>query len=260
MLKKDLEKRLQFSLKTTKTAGDFLMDNKKQFQASCKNIGKGQAECSADKVSEKKIVSLINSFYLGEAILSEEKYKEEGFFEPEKNFWVIDPLDGTASYCDGYLGFCVQMAYIQDGKIMTAVVYNPAMNLIYWAITGKGAYIINKNKTKKLSVKSDSPFYVNNRPVDNEILKKFGFDKFLEMGSYGMKICKVAEGEAGLFLKEESFKIWDTAPGQLILSEAGGIMTLWDGKEIDYSGEKISYSNLVASSRKNHKKIISHLL
>jgi len=264
MSKKDLKTRLEFATKSAETAGCVLL--KLRPWANLHKFTKNsQVKSFIDLVSEKIITSLIKTFYPEDSILSEESYEKDKKFIPTKEFWIIDSLDGTASYCEGYDGFCVQIAYIKDGKPVVGVVYAPAMDLTYWAIVDNGAYLTTKNKTQKLTLKKRISFnkiYTDNQPSKGtgaKILKRVRANKFLELGSYGLKICKIAEGKADVFLKPVEFKIWDTAPGDLILKEAGGKLTLWDGNKIDYSGKKIYFKNLVATSPVYHKEILSYL-
>jgi 3'(2'),5'-bisphosphate nucleotidase len=264
MSEKDLKKRLKFAIKVAKIAGDVLL-KLREWKSLHKFTKGSQVKSFADAVSEKLIISLIEAFYLKDPILSEENYEKNKKFIPSKEFWIFDSLDGTASYCQGYDGFCVQIAYIKNGKPVIGIVHAPLMGLTYWAIAGRGAYLTAKNETKKLLLKKRSSFnktYIDNQPAKGntaKALEQVGVNKFLELGSYGLKICKVAEGEADIFLKSVEFKIWDTAPGDLILEEAGGKLTLWDGNRINYSGKKIYFKNLVAASLIYHKEILSYL-
>ena len=72
--------------------------------------------------------------------------------------------------------------------------------------------------------------------------------KYIESGSIGLKICKVADGTANLFVKDVIVRDWDLAPGHLILSEAGGIFRDLHGNEIKYSGEVEQKNGIIASS------------
>ena len=226
----------------------------------------GQLKSPLDIAAQNWIISLLQSNYPKEKILSEDDYETtKKFICKNSNYWLVDALDGTRSYHDGYKGFCSQIAFISNNSPKFAVVYAPALAVTYWAMAGGGAYLTIKNKTKKLLLKNKSSLnktYVDSRPskgVVARVLKQVGANKFLELGSYGLKICKIAEGKADIFLKREEFKIWDTAPGDLILKEAGGKLTLWTGEEIDYSGKKIYFKNLVAAPPFLHKEILSQI-
>lgn len=264
MSEKDFKKRLKFAIETAETAGGILLSLRK-WRGLHKFTRGNQVKSFADNISEKLIISLIEIFYPEGPILSEESYEKNKKCIPVKEFWIVDSLDGTASYCQGYDGFCVQIAYIKDGRPVVGVVHAPVLDLTYWAIIKRGAYLKYRNKVKQIFVKTQIPSiktYIDNQPAKGslaKILLKVKANKFLELGSYGLKICKVAEGKADIFLKSAEFKIWDTAAGDLILEEARGKLTLWNGKKIDYSGRKISFKKLVAASKSYHKVILPYL-
>lgn len=258
-----LKQRLEFATAVCQSVGQAILEFRKHHFLSKSFFKSGeQLKSPVDFAADSWIISMIKTYYPKEEILSEENYEKNKYFKSVKNFWLVDPLDGTASYCNGYDGFCTQMAYIENGKPVIGVVYAPTTNSVYWSVIEKGSYLKNKNKVKKLNLRKKGfpKSYIDNQPAKGsvlKILKEMKINRFLEMGSFGLKICKIAEGKAGIFLKPVEFKIWDIAPGDLILREAGGKLTLWDGDNIDYSGKKIYYKNLVASSCIYHKKIIN---
>jgi 3'-phosphoadenosine 5'-phosphosulfate (PAPS) 3'-phosphatase len=71
--------------------------------------------------------------------------------------------------------------------------------------------------------------------------------EFIECGSIGLKICRVADGSADVFAKELTFKLWDVAPGDLILREAGGRLGLWTGEAIPFNTKQVYFENLLAA-------------
>jgi len=71
--------------------------------------------------------------------------------------------------------------------------------------------------------------------------------RFLECGSTGVKICRVAEGKAHVLAKSKRYKLWDIAPGHLIMTEAGGRLGLWDGSEIPYTAGGVYVPNMLAA-------------
>jgi len=261
------KRRLQLAMAICESVGQAILAFREYHSFSKIATRKGnQLKSPIDVAAESWIISLLKSYYPKEAILSEETYEARKKFAPQNGtYWSVDPLDGTKSYCAGFKGFCIQIAFIKDCKPQIAIVYGPAFNSLYWAIARKGAYLRYKSKTKRIFAKKSlisRKTYIDNRPAKSalaRIFRKIKVNKFLEMGSFGLKICKVAEGKADIFLKPVEFKIWDTAPGNLILKEARGKLTLWDGKEIDYSGKKIYFKNLVAASTVCYHKIFPYL-
>lgn len=267
MKNSQLKKRLELAIAISESVGQAILKFR-EHNSSLKVILKsgGQLKSPIDIAAESWIISLLKAHYPRETILSEEKYETIKKFNcKDSTYWAIDALDGTKSYHAGYKGFCTQIAFIENGKLQLSVVYAPDLSDTYWAIDRKGAYFKHKNKAKRIFVRTKLAFkktYIDNQPAKGmvaKILKKINANKFFELGSYGLKICKVAEGKADIFLKPGEFKIWDTAPGDLILREAGGKLTLWSGEEIDYSGRKIYFKNLLATNSFLHRQVLSQI-
>ena len=216
----------------------------------------GQLKTPVDKAAEAWILAYIFSHYPSDRILAEESFEEQGgVWDAPSAFWTVDALDGTRSFIGGFDGFCVQVAYIIDGTSVLGIIHEPIRQMTYWAIRGQGAYkeLLNK-KPQRLCI----PVYTNwpirpvfvdstypEGPIGQMLMHQNG--KFLECGSIGLKICRVAEGDAHVFAKALIFKLWDVAPGQLLLDEAGGNLTLWDGSPIYYNTKQVYFDSLIVA-------------
>lgn len=264
MPRQAIKKHLQLAIRALEAAGKALLDlrgGRDSFKTEKRKHG--QLKSEVDEKCENLVISLIKKHFPDELILAEEKYTREKKFTFADSYWLLDALDGTRSFHEGYDGFCVQLAFIENGEPKVAVVSAPVFDAIYWAVSGEGAYLKSNGKTQRLSTEpaGDSVItYTDNHLAEGkvaEILRSLGADRFLESGSIGLKICRVAEGKADIFLKAVEFKIWDTAPGELILKEAGGEISLWSGKDIDYSGKQIYFKGFIAASTAAlHKKAL----
>lgn len=156
--------------------------------------------------------------------------------EYPNRYWLIDPIDGTASFIQGFTGFVVEIALIEKGVPVKAAVFAPALNILYHAEKYSGAYCNNK---QVICLKNIAPqCIVDNTPqpsgVTQYIKEKMNIKHYLESGSIALKICKVADNSADLFIKNVPIKNWDTAGAHLILEEAGGLLFDIDGKKLKY--------------------------
>ena len=217
----------------------------------------GQLKTPVDKAAEAWILEYIRSFYPTDRILAEESFEEKGeCWDAPSAFWSVDALDGTRSFVEGFGGFCTQVAYIHDCAPLLGVIHEPVRKITYWAIRGYGAYKQHLGgKPQKLCLPLYSSWPSQSVFVDSTYprgpvgqLLKINNGKFLECGSIGLKICRVADGEAHVFAKALTFKIWDVAPGQLILTEAGGKLALWGDLDILYNTQQVYFDDLVAAS------------
>ena len=216
----------------------------------------GQLKTPVDKAAEGWICGYILGFYPTDRILAEESFEGENHtWDAPSAFWTVDALDGTRSYIEGFGGFCVQVSYVVGGVPLLGIIHEPVRQVTYYATRGCGAYKQHLNgKPQKLCVPCYSswpsrPVFVDSTYPKDTIgqLLALHDGQFLECGSIGLKICRVAEGEAHVFAKALTFKIWDVAPGHLILAEADGRLTLWDGPDIHYDTQQVYFDNLVAA-------------
>ncbi len=212
-----------------------------------------QVKIDADIIIEKFLIDEIRKSFPEDEIISEEEFETTPQKKQHKNYWLLDPIDGTSSFVKGYDGFCSQMAYIEDGQVIFGVVSVPAYNKIYYAKLNEGSFVEENGLIKKLGFgKLKEKFtYIDSSQANEETLKKLnkiGVENYLECGSFGVKLCFIAEGKADLLFKPVEFKTWDIAPGGLILREAGGEYLSINGEEIEYDLKKIHYHGLFAAS------------
>ncbi len=249
-----IQARFSIARATVEAVGAALMSLRDKDTFARESLG-GQLKTPVDKAAESWIVTYILSFYPSDRVLAEESFEEQGDpWDAPSAFWTVDSLDGTRSFIGGFDGFCVQVAYVVDGAPVLGIIHEPVRQMTYWAIRGHGAYKQQLNsKLQRLHLPVYSgwptrPVFVDSTypkgPIGQLLAAHNG--QFLECGSIGLKICRVAEGDAHVFAKALTFKLWDVAPGQLLLDEAGGRLTLWDGSDIFYNTQQVYFDNLIA--------------
>jgi fructose-1,6-bisphosphatase/inositol monophosphatase family enzyme len=244
--------RLEAAVQATVSAGAALQQLR-SYGITGAEGGGGQLKTSADEAAEGWVLGYLRARFPGDAFLAEEEFERtDGAWTPPAAFWTVDALDGTRSFVDGFPGFCVQVAYVHDGAVRLGVVYEPATGACYLGVEGAGAYRASAGgECVRLRVDAAPA-----RPVFVDSTRPGGLPgawfslhdaEFLECGSIGIKICRVAEGSAHVFLKSLRYKLWDVAPGELILAEAGGRLGLWTGGRIDYRSGQVLFDGLLAA-------------
>ena len=186
--------------------------------------------------------------------LGEEEGAEQFLPEYEKGIlFVIDPIDGTSNFIEGYNLSVVSIGILKDGKPFQGVVYNPYARECFSAEAGKGAFCngkriqsSDKSLMDSLVIIGTSPYY---KELEDEVFRigRYYFDRCIDLrrsGSAAWDLCCLASGRAGLYF-ELRLGFWDYAAGALILSEAGGVCTDIEGQEISYRGP----SSMLAVSR-----------
>lgn len=191
---------------------------------------------NADYRAHLLLSALILEYFPNAIILSEED-ENLNCNRPEC-YWLLDPIDGTASWHDGFDGFVTQIAYIENSIPIYGAVYAPVLNKLWTGMKNKGARL-NGTLLPKLT-NGDRLNLIDNYPEPRYISKKISdhvqVSKYIECGSLGLKSCMVADGTADLFVKDVVIRDWDVAPASVIISEVGGVMTDLDGCKIQYWG------------------------
>lgn len=184
-------------------------------------------------------LKLISNF----PIFSEEDIIDYNIRKNWKQFWLIDPLDGTKDYNAKNGQFTINIALIKNNIPILGVVYLPYYKDLYYAIKGKGAFkngikIYNNSKRTNL-IGADSNFYSTNEM--KQFFKKYNITDIKKLGS-SIKICKIAEGEIDVYPRLNETKEWDTAASHIIANEAGcKLIDIKTKKELVYN--KILYKN-----------------
>ena len=243
-----------------KDIGEVLIDLKKDYQNNGSWV-KTQFKSEVDLIADKLLKNGLYKLKPGIPIVSEEDLNSHKFYK-SNIYWIIDPIDGTASYCNGFSGYVIQLALIEKDKPINSFIYCPELKRMYTAIKGRGA----KLNGKKLCIahNSESIIMVDNYPTPKGFTKmvfqKLNCSKYLESGSLGLKICLIASGEANLFIKNVVVKDWDLAPGDLLLKESGGYLFDFKGKKIKYNTSLTKEEGIIAiNSMKTYKLVEDRL-
>ena len=166
-----------------------------------------------------------------------------------KNFWLVDPIDGTKEYINNKDEFTLNASLIIDLEPAIGVIYAPAKKRLFYSY-GKGCSF-ERFEQKKIQLeckKKTNPGEIhavsNSSRPSEEVLnthKKFTVKNFIEMRS-SYKFCVIATGEFDLYAAKARAYEWDIAAGHAIIKHAGGVVTTLNEKEFKYG--KADYKNL----------------
>ena len=210
-----------------------------------------------DKVSEKLITDFIRKKYPSHGILAEEGSEAN---KSAEYLWVVDPLDGTSNFAHGLPIFAVSIGVQKNGDTIAGVVYDVMRDVIYSAERSGGSFengrriSVNKNSNLGHSMLvTGFPYDIKENP-DKASERFIAFLKqaraIRRLGSAAIDFCYVASGVFDGFW-EVSLHPWDICAGKLIVEEADGIVTDFDGNEIDIYSKRILATNGLV-----HKKMI----
>jgi len=153
-------------------------------------------------------------------------------------FWMVDPVDGTKEFIKRNGEFTVNIALIHQGISVLGVVYAPALNQMYWAKKGEGAFKDGGKLPLKTAKQRDTYKVVASRSHMSDETKRFideiETDKKKELIAIGssLKICLVAEGEADIYPRLGPTMEWDTAAANAVVLEAGGRVSVYEKANI----------------------------
>jgi 3'(2'), 5'-bisphosphate nucleotidase len=168
-----------------------------------------------------------------------------------KRFWLVDPLDGTKDFLAKNGEFTVNIALIENARPVLGMVYAPALELMYWAEKGEGAYkdgqrILNKSNRTEL-IAADSRFHSTG--ATRAFLEKHNIKVIKRYGS-ALKLCKLAEGEIDVYPRLNGTKEWDTAAGHIIAEEGGcKVIDIVTKEALAYNKEDMRNNFFIASRK-----------
>jgi len=188
----------------------------------------------ADKASEKMIVSRLREEFPEHDIVGEEGTRDATGSDFR---WYVDPLDGTTNFAHGYPVFCVSLGLEYNGGLLAGVLYDPTRDEMFTAEKGLGAelngHAIQVSKTTTLSESLLATGFPSHKRHKNPnihfyhqlTLRSHGIRR---AGSAALDLANVAAGRYDGFW-EFNLNAWDTVAGVLLVQEAGGTVTRFDG-------------------------------
>ena len=251
-----------------KQAGAYIREERRKF--SLESVERKHAHdyvSYVDKGSEKQIVSALRQLLPEAGFITEEgttkmeegrcKMEEDSAISPQSSAltWVVDPLDGTTNFIHQYAPYAVSIALLQGKEILIGVVYEVCHDECYCAWKGGGAYVELKGESLKLSVSNQKiqdallclqlPYNSDAyKPVIKHLIDKlYGNVGSIRMcGSAAMALCYVASGRYDGYA-EKYIGQWDFMAGALIVKEAGGMVTNYEGSEDFTQGNNVVATN-----------------
>ena len=173
-----------------------------------------------------------------------------------KDFWLVDPIDGTYDYINNLEEFTINAGLIINKNPAAGLIYAPSKKRMFYSYGKNSAFEIVNGKTVELNCsknfdKNEIKFvsYSNKiKPEIENIHKKFNVKKYVRMKS-SLKFCVIAAGEYDGYVAEPRACEWDIAAGHAILKHAGGIVTDFENKEIKYGKKDFKNPSLILKSK-----------
>jgi myo-inositol-1(or 4)-monophosphatase len=251
---KDKNRELSYAIEAIRKAGEVLKVN---FRKKYRVIRKSPREMVSivDMQSQKAILEVLEPQYPGYGIITEER---SNTIDPAGWNWIIDPLDGTHNYISGLPFSGISIGLAHGDRFELGVIFFPMEDRLYYAVKGEGAFLndqpIEVDSSPELSksiVSYDNQFHLNKHSFD--YYKKLTERAFTTriLGTATNDLCMTAEGTIGGRIWVNT-KICDIAAGIVIVTEAGGNVTNFDGTQCTLDSKQV-----VASNGKIHGELLA---
>lgn len=253
---------LNIAIRAARKAGNIIAKNY-EYRDNIETSEKGAGDyvTNVDKAAEQAIIETIRASYPEHSIITEESGVLTG--KETDIQWIIDPLDGTTNFVKGLPHFSVSIAIRVKNRTEVGVVYDPIKNELFTAIRGAGAKLNDlrlrieaKRDLKDTVLATGFPFkQAQYMPLQFAVMNNLIQDcaDFRRTGSAALDLCYLAANRVDGFF-EIGLKAWDIAAGELIVREAGGIVT-------DFLGghQYLNAGHLVAGSPRVLKEILNKI-
>ncbi|MBD2353273.1 inositol monophosphatase [Tolypothrix sp. FACHB-123] len=210
----------------------------------------GDLVTAADQASEEVVLAVLRRHFPQHSILAEESGKLGN--QDNEFLWAIDPLDGTTNYAHQYPAFAVSIGLLINGVPQVGVIYSPFHNELFRAAAGLGAtrnrHPIQVSETAELgkSLLVTGFAYDRRETTDNNYAEFCHFTHLTQgvrrSGSAAMDLAYVACGRFDGYW-ERGLSPWDMVAGIILVQEAGGKVTAYDGSPLNIESGRILATN-----------------
>lgn len=229
-----------------KNVGEFIRHERMTFSYDrVEHKGPSDLVSYVDKEAEKQLVAKLKELLPEAGFITEEGTTDQG----QKEYtWIIDPLDGTTNFVHGIPNYCVSIALMFEGKIVSGVVYEVANDECFYAWKDGGAFldgvkiaVSNAAKIKDVVLATGFPYYNFEKleeylKILNDLMKDT--QGLRRMGSAAADMAYVACGRYGGYF-EFNLNSYDIAAGVILVQEAGGVVTDFKGGDDFIFGREI---------------------
>lgn len=250
-----MESSLTVAVRAAKDAGALILRHFRK-KKQIRHKGVDSLVTNVDVAAEKIILSRIKKAFPQHSILAEESGLSGGNSDWQ---WLIDPIDGTTNYVWGWFdAFGVSIALAYKDIVQLGVIYYPCSNTLFIAQINKGALrngkkirVSSTSNLRKSLLLFDAGFSARRVPICNALKKiALSIPKIRMLGVATLEFSFLAQGFADVYM-ELSTKPWDISAGALLVQQAGGRVTDWDGNTWTSKSK-----NFIATNNVLHQRVL----
>lgn len=258
----DLEQEKTTAIRAARAAGEIIRAvYKTQYTVDYKK--NDSPVTIADRDANQKIHTTLTQAFPDDGWLSEETVDSPTRLSRQR-VWVVDPLDGTKEFIDKIPEFAVSIGLVEAGTPILGVIYNPALDELFWSIRGQGAWCVTPSLPEQRLQVTTTARLANATVLSSRSETKRGewkpFTSLFQArptGGMAHKLITVARGEADATFTLIPKNEWDLCAGALLLEEAGGKITNLRGKTVIFNQPSTLLQGLVASNMSLYPQLMS---
>lgn len=227
------------------------------FQTTLKSWTKGggspvsEADIAVDNFLRDRLMRLVPDC----GWLSEETEDDRARLHARR-LWIVDPIDGTRAYLSGRSDWAVSVALVEDGRPVAAALFAPIEDTFYLAFAGQGATINGKPSAATLGATLDGARVAGPKSVVERMSAVASITVEPRVHSLALRLARVAAGTLDLAIAGGNSHDWDLAAADLLVHEAGGSLTDFEGQSLVYNRAEPRHGALVAAGRARHETFI----
>lgn len=215
--------------------------------ATIKTKAGGSPVTSADLAVDAYLKNALEKLHPQAAWMSEETADNSERLSSDL-VWVVDPIDGTRAFLTGKADWSISIALVDRGRPVLGVIYSPPYQAMFTAIKAQGVYL------NKVALKVSSQYQLENARVigpqamvDDLQKRTFSVTMLARIPSLALRLARLAEGQADLALVSPHACDWDLAAADLMIQEAGGILSSFYGRIPIYNRSSVTHDALYAA-------------
>lgn len=213
----------------------------------------------ADEAVDAFLLETLTASLPGAGWLSEETRDDRTRLDHDL-CWVVDPIDGTRAYCAGDSNWTVAIALVEKGRPLAGVVYAPALGEHYSAVRGAGADMNGARIKASVLEKPIGARTAGPGPMVDALERYTGaLTKMPRLPSLALRLARVANDSLDIALVSGHARDWDIAAADLLIEEAGGMLTGLDGFRPIYNLRDPQHETLVSTGARLHQGVLENV-
>jgi myo-inositol-1(or 4)-monophosphatase len=227
-------------------------------QTAAKLWYKGQSSpvTEADIALDAFLKEHLSALFPEAGWLSEETADDPSRLE-QSYVWIVDPIDGTRAFASGLSDWAISIALVRDGRPVLGILHAPIHERLYEARIGEGAWCNGERLALAQAGDVSRARVAGPKPLVDRFERRMGpVERLPKVPSLALRLARVADGTIDVGLVSAHAQDWDIAAADLILQEAGGRLTGFDGSIPTYNRPRPTHDEMIAVASRLHPRAI----